>query len=75
MSKFIIDPNKSYTFSDYFKLNSEPDEVLAYFGYEYEAKSLELPQSDLELDRIDYLKQNIEESLPCVSFTSEMARR
>ncbi|MBE9040140.1 hypothetical protein IQ235_04950 [Oscillatoriales cyanobacterium LEGE 11467] len=71
----IIDPNKSYTFSDYFKLNSEPDEILSYFGYEYEAKSLELPKCDREFDRIDSLKQSLEENLSCVSFISEMARR
>ncbi|MEM1170068.1 MAG: hypothetical protein AAGJ08_13575 [Cyanobacteria bacterium P01_H01_bin.35] len=36
----IIDPTQSYAFADYFKLNSEPDEILSYFGYGYESRSL-----------------------------------
>jgi len=34
MSKIaVIEPEKSYTFAEYFKLNCEPDDLLAYFGY------------------------------------------
>jgi hypothetical protein len=28
----IIQPEQSYTFSDYFKLNFAPQDILAYFG-------------------------------------------
>ncbi|NEP09764.1 MAG: hypothetical protein F6K14_05980 [Symploca sp. SIO2C1] len=71
----VIDPTRSYTFADYFKLNSEPDEILAYFGYGYESRSLNLPQTHRPLERLDSLKQRLEESLPHISLTSEMARR
>ncbi|GGA54102.1 hypothetical protein [Okeania sp. KiyG1] len=71
----IINPTQSYTFADYFKLNSEPDDILSYFGYEYESRSLNLPQTHCQLERLDNLKQRLEEILPCVSLTSEMARR
>jgi len=71
----IIDPTQSYTFADYFKLNSEPDDILSYFGYRYESRSLTLPQTHRQLERLESLKQRLEEILPYVSLTSEMARR
>ena len=71
----VIDPTQSYTFADYFKLNSEPDDILSYFGYGYELRSLTLPQTHRQLERLDSLKQRLEEILPYVSLTSEMARR
>ena len=71
----VIDPTQSYTFADYFKLNSEPDEILSYFGYEYESRSLILPQTNRQLETLESLKQRLEEILPFVSLTSEMARR
>ncbi len=70
-----IDPNKSYTFADYFKLNAEPDDILSYFGYGYMAQALELPKANHPLERLPSLKQRLAESLPYVSLTSEMARR
>ncbi len=71
----IIDPTQSYTFADYFKFNSEPDDILSYFGYGYESQSLTLPQTHRQLERLESLKQRLEEILPYVSLTSEMARR
>lgn len=71
----IINPTQSYTFADYFKLNSEPEDILSYFGYGYESRSLSLPQTHRQLERLDNLKQRLQEILPCVSLTSEMARR
>ncbi len=76
MSKIpVIDKTQSYTFADYFKLNSEPDEILSYFGYGYESRSLNLPKTHRQLERLESLKQRLEEILPYVSLTSEMARR
>ena len=71
----IIQPDQSYTFADYFKLNSDTEDILAYFGYSFQPQSLELPKSNRELDRIDVLTQRLQESLPYVSLNSEMARR
>ncbi len=76
MSKVpIIQPDQSYSFSDYFKLNSEPEEILGYFGYSFQPQSLELPKSERELERLEDLKQRLQENLPYVSLTSEAARR
>jgi hypothetical protein len=71
----IIQPDQSYTFSDYFKLNFAPQDILAYFGVSLQQQSLQLPQYAGTLDRLTDLKARIEESLPRLSLTSEMARR
>jgi hypothetical protein len=71
----IIQPNQSYTFSDYFKLNFAPQDILAYFGVSLQRQSLQLPHYLGELDRLIDLKARITESLPRLSLTSEMARR
>lgn len=71
----IIQSDQSYTFADYFKLNFAPQDILAYFGVTLQRRSLQLPQYTGSLDRLTDLKTRIEESLPRLSLTSEMARR
>ena len=71
----IVQPDQSYTFADYFKLNFAPQDILAYFGVSLHRRSLQLPRHGGNLDRLIDLKSRIEESLPRVGLTSEMARR
>lgn len=71
----IIQPSQPYTFADYFKLNFAPQDILAYFNVSLQRRSLKLPQYGGSLDRLSDLKLRIEESLPRLSLTSEMARR
>ena len=71
----IIQADQSYTFADYFKLNFAPQDILAYFGVTLQRQSLTLPRYAGPLDRLTDLKTRIEESLPRLSLTSEMARR
>ncbi len=71
----IIQSDQSYTFSDYFKLNFAPQDILAYFGVTLQRRALTLTRYTGELDRLTDLKARIEESLPRLSLTSEMARR
>ena len=71
----IIQPDQSYTFADYFKLNFAPQDILAYFNVSLQRKSLKLLHYKGALDRLTDLKTRIEESLPRLSLTSEMARR
>ena len=59
----IIQPDQSYTFADYFKLNSDSEEILAYFGYSFQPQPLELPKSERELERLEDLKQRLQECL------------
>ncbi len=71
----IIQPDQSYTFADYFKLNFAPQDILAYFDVALQRQSLTLPRHVGPLDRLDDLKTRIEESLPRLGLTSKMARR
>jgi hypothetical protein len=71
----IIQPDQSYTFSDYFRLNFAPQDILAYFGVTLQRQSIAFPRYAGVLDRLVDLQMRIEESLPRLSLTSEMARR
>lgn len=71
----IIQTDKSYTFADYFKLNFAPQDILAYFKVSLQRCALNLPRYSGTLDRLTDLKTRIEESLPRLSLTSEIARR
>ena len=71
----IIQPDQSYTFADYFKLNFAPRDILAYFDATLQKQHLDFPRSERHLDRLIDLKQRIEESLPRLTLTSEAARR
>jgi hypothetical protein len=71
----IIESHQAYTFSDYFKLKGEPEEIFAYFGYSWQVSSLSLPQTQQPLTRLESLKTRLMENLPYISLTSEMAKR
>jgi hypothetical protein len=71
----IILPDQTYTFSDYFKLNFAPQDILSYFNVALQRRALHLPRYTGTLDRLMELKARIEESLPRLTLTSEMARR
>jgi len=74
MSK-LLNPNQSYTFSKFFELQLEADELVNEFGYTLERTRLNLPQYYGELDRLEELRSRIEEILPYVSLGSETSRR
>jgi hypothetical protein len=75
----ILEPGKSYTFSNYFEMAYEPDDILAEFDVSFRRNSLNLSQRNLEsdspLDSLADLKNSIQRRLPYVSLTSEAARR
>jgi len=71
----ILDSNQSYTFSRYFELGFEASELAQEFGYSLTRKALNLPQFPEELDRLGELRDRIEEVLPFVPLTNELARR
>jgi len=70
----IIPEGVAYTFADYFRLNLDVEDVLAYFAYTFRAQACILPHTTLLLERAD-LKARLEEALPYVSLTSAAARR
>jgi hypothetical protein len=51
----IIQPDQSLTFADYFKLNYDTEDILAYFGYSLQLQSVSLPKSERHLDRTEAL--------------------
>lgn len=70
----LLDPNQSYTFSRYFELGFEASELAQEFGYVLKRKTLNLPQFPDELDRLQELRERIEEVLPFVPLTNEARR-
>jgi hypothetical protein len=71
----IIQSDRDYTFSDYFKLDYEPEDVLAYFGYKFKSESLVLPKSQIPLPRLPDLSDRLQRALPHISLNNETARR
>lgn len=63
------------TFTDYFKLNLDIEEVLAFFGYSFQSANLTLPKSSDTIPWFTDLHDRIQASLPYISLTSEAARR
>ena len=71
----LLDKEANYTFSSFFQLPYDVDEVLAEFNYRYAQRRLSLPRSDRNIPEIEGLRSQIEESLPYVQLTSEAAKR
>lgn len=71
----ILQEGASYTFGSYFELPNDTDEVLAEFGYRFERQRLQLPKTTREIDRLSELQQQLEETIPYVTLSSETAKR
>ena len=74
MKRSVIDPNKSYTFSDYFEMNVPIRELLAYFGYTLQVGRCELPKSKSDLSYFVGLRERLETSIIVAQLNSEAAR-
>ena len=73
--KPLLDPTRSYTFSNYFELNVDVFDLVAEFGYSLTRSQLQLPQFLGQLEQLDALKGRIEAILPYVDLVNETARR
>ena len=73
--KPLLDPSRSYTFSNYFELNVDVFDLVAEFGYALVRKGLQLPEFLGQLKQVDVLKGRIEAILPYVDLVNETARR
>jgi hypothetical protein len=71
----ILQPGQSYTFSKYFELSFAIEDILAELGCFYNLESLTLPCSEVDVNLINILFQNIESSLKYVKLSSESARQ
>lgn len=71
----LLDPNRTYTFSEIGKLKAPTDELLAEYGYSLERTLIDLPQYQGELDRLQERRERMEEVLPYLDLTNEQSRR
>lgn len=75
MRKSILEENKSYTFSDYFKLSYPTRDVVAEFGYQFQVQKLELPDYTDKALNVEKLTETFYKKLPHVTLNSEAAKR
>jgi hypothetical protein len=71
----ILQPGASYSFRSYFSLPNDTDEILAEFAYSFTQARLQLPRSSRAIERLQDLRQQLEETLPYVTLNSEAAKR
>ncbi|NEO85333.1 MAG: hypothetical protein F6J87_13950 [Spirulina sp. SIO3F2] len=71
----FLDANQSYTFSKIFDLSAGIDEISSDFGYSFAQTKLNRSQFQGKLERLRELRERIEEILPFVILSTEMARR
>ncbi|MDM9384994.1 hypothetical protein QUB80_30515 [Chlorogloeopsis sp. ULAP01] len=71
----ILREDANYSFRSFFELPNDTDEVLAEFGYAFARTRLQLPRTSRQLERLTELRQQLEETIPYVSLSSEAAKR
>lgn len=71
----ILDKSQSYTFSKYFELAADPEDIFAELGATFKKQSLQLPTASEKLDFLPTLEKRLLQTLELVDLTSEMARR
>ncbi len=71
----ILEPGKSYTFSDIFKLKPDLELLLDDFGYRLTRQFLTFSQFEGDLDRLTQTQQRIQDGLRRIDLTNETARR
>ena len=71
----ILEPQASYTFSKYFELTFDAEDVFAELGCQFERLALNLPQFSEPIDFKNDLHTRLETALEVTNLMSEMARR
>lgn len=71
----ILQEGTSYSFRSYFELPNDTDEILAEFGYKFERQRLHLPKTTREIEYLSELQQQLEDTIPYVTLSSETAKR
>jgi hypothetical protein len=71
----ILQPDGNYSFRSYFEFSSDTDEVLAEFDYAFVRQRLQLPRTSNQLEGLDELRQQLEDTIPYVTLSSETAKR
>lgn len=71
----VLKPDESYTFSKYFELPFDIEDVLADLDCTVARSHLELPCTNQPLAGLDNLREQIQDAIRYVGITSEQARR
>lgn len=71
----ILEPQASYTFSKYFELPFDSEDVFADLGCGFERKALTLPQFPSPIVFTEELNDRLQSALKITNLLSEMARR
>lgn len=71
----ILDLNQTYTFSKYFELNADPEELFAELGVKLESQNLDLPKALRSPQFLSGLESRINRGLQLIDMTTEIARR
>lgn len=71
----ILDLNQTYTFSKYFELNADSEELFAELGVKLESQNLNLPKALRSPQFLSALEARINRGLQLIDVTTEMARR
>ena len=71
----ILDLNQTYTFSKYFELNADPEELFAELGVKLESQNLNLPKALRSPQFLSALEARINRGLQLIDVTTEIARR
>ena len=75
MKKPVIDPEKDYTFHDYFRMRASTEDILDYFGYAKENGRIELPRTNRDLSVFESLFAAVEDAILHISLENEITRR
>lgn len=71
----VLKSDESYTFSKYFELPFDIEDVLADLGCTVARRDLDLPRYELPLDGLSQVQAQIQDGIRYVGITSEQARR
>lgn len=71
----VLNPDEAYTFSKYFELPFDIEDILADLDCKVDRAALTLPRSTQALDRLANLHEQLQDGILYVGITSEQARR
>lgn len=75
MNKTIFKPDRKYTFSDYFDMNSLPAEIAREFGYSMRTEDLQFPRGVPDKSAITEMQALHREIMPRITLNSETGKR
>ena len=75
MRQSVVLREKPRSFSDYYRINADIEDVVAHFGYGFDVKRCNLPRETVPQGLVDTLQARLEKSLFHLTLSSEAARR